>query len=113
MNSPISIPCGLDFATPLETAKRAFESPRDLRTTSGNCFGLLRISINRTFALLCSTVAIASAAFGQPTPEFAKANQDFAQGRFKEAIAGYETLVRSGEWNANLFYDLGNAYFRT
>jgi tetratricopeptide (TPR) repeat protein len=54
-----------------------------------------------------------SSAFGQPSAEFAKANQEFAQGHFKEAIAGYEALVRAGQWNANLFYDLGNAYFRT
>ena len=45
--------------------------------------------------------------------DFTKANQDFAQGHFKEAIANYEALVRAGQWNANLFYDLGNAYFRT
>jgi len=25
----------------------------------------------------------------------------------------YEALVRGGQWSANLFYDLGNAYFRT
>jgi tetratricopeptide (TPR) repeat protein len=60
-------------------------------------------------AILC--LFIASSAFAQA--EFAKANQEFAQGHFKEAIAGYEALVRAGQWNANLFYDLGNAYFRT
>src|SRR5207245_2079566 len=32
---------------------------------------------------------------------------------FKEAISGYEALIRSGQWSANVFYDLGNAYFRT
>jgi tetratricopeptide (TPR) repeat protein len=60
-------------------------------------------------AILC--LFVASSAFAQA--EFAKANQEFAQGHFKEAIAGYEALVRAGQWNANLFYDLGNAYFRT
>ena len=54
-----------------------------------------------------------SAAFVQPDGDFAKANQEYSQGHFKEAIAGYESLVRAGQWNANLFYDLGNAYFRT
>ena len=49
----------------------------------------------------------------QTDTDFAKANQEFAQSHFKEAISGYETLVRSGQWSANLFYDLGNAYFRT
>jgi len=62
---------------------------------------------------LCLIFGIASAAFAQSDADFAKANQEFAQGHFKEAIAGYEALVGAGQWNANLFYDLGNAYFRT
>src|SRR5215813_815453 len=62
-------------------------------------------------AVLC--LFVASAAFAQTDAEFAKANQEFAEGHFKEAIASYEGVVRAGQWNANLFYDLGNAYFRT
>ena len=49
----------------------------------------------------------------QADSDFAKANRDFAQGHFKEAISGYEALIRDGQWTANVFYDLGNAYFRT
>jgi len=60
----------------------------------------------------CFYFAIASSVFAQSDGEFAKANQEFAQGHFKEAITGYEAVVRAGRWNANLFYDLGNAYFR-
>jgi len=55
----------------------------------------------------------AASTIAQPNAEFAKANQEYAQGNFKEAVAGYEALVRADQWNANLFYDLGNAYFRT
>src|SRR3989440_6697655 len=55
----------------------------------------------------------ASSVLAQSDADFPKANQEFAQGHFKEAISGYEALVRSGQWSANLFYDLGNAYFRT
>src|SRR5258707_2270636 len=61
--------------------------------------------------LFCAGSAVS--AIAQPNAEFAKANQEYAQGNFKEAIASYEALVRADEWNANLFYDLGNAYFRT
>ena len=53
---------------------------------------------------------VAASAFAQT--DFDKANQEYAQGHFAEAISGYESLVRAGQWNANLFYDLGNAYFR-
>ena len=61
-----------------------------------------------TFAV---SVAV-SPVFAQSDAEFAKANQEYAQGNFKEAVSGYETLVRSGQWSANIFYNLGNAYFR-
>jgi len=63
--------------------------------------------------LCCAVIwpCFAASAFAQT--DFDKANQEYAQGHFKEAIGGYETLARSGQWSANLFYDLGNAYFRT
>src|SRR5204862_249788 len=61
--------------------------------------------------LLCAISA--SSISAQTDGNFSKANQDYAQGHFKESISGYEALVRAGQWSANLFYDLGNAYFRT
>ncbi|HEX4638045.1 MAG TPA: tetratricopeptide repeat protein [Chthoniobacterales bacterium] len=42
----------------------------------------------------------------------AKANQEFAAGDFKAAASDYEELVRAGQDSPNLFYNLGNAYFR-
>src|SRR5262245_5166849 len=62
-------------------------------------------------AIFC--LFVAASAFAQSDADFAKANQEYAQGNFKEAINNYEAVVRTGHWNANLFYDLGNAYFRT
>jgi tetratricopeptide (TPR) repeat protein len=61
----------------------------------------------------CLVFTIASSAIAQTNADFTKANQEYAQGHFAEAISGYEALVRAGQWSANLFYDLGNAYFRT
>lgn len=43
---------------------------------------------------------------------FTKANQAYSEGRFQEAVDGYQSVVESGHWSANLFYDLGNAWFR-
>ena len=74
----------------------------------------LGMTCNRMLAIVCClTFGMGSFAFGQSDPDFAKANQEFAQGNFKEAINNYEAVVRTGHWNASLFYDLGNAYFRT
>jgi tetratricopeptide (TPR) repeat protein len=69
-----------------------------------NCACLLAFAV---CALLASSVS------AQPDVDFAKANQEYAQGDFREAISGYEALIRAGQWSANVFYDLGNAYFRT
>jgi tetratricopeptide (TPR) repeat protein len=68
-----------------------------------------------TVAVFVVTIGffLAASMFAQSDPQFAKANQAYAQGQFREAIEGYEGLVHSGQWSANLFYDLGNAYFRT
>ena len=69
---------------------------------------------SRTYLIaLLFCAGSAAPVIAQPNAEFAKANQEYAQGNFKEAIASYEALVRADQWNANLFYDLGNAYFRT
>lgn len=43
---------------------------------------------------------------------FTEANRAYAAGDFQKAIDGYEQLVRSGRWHANLFYDLANASYR-
>jgi len=70
-----------------------------------------KLLVDLCCAVICTFVA--ASAFAQSETEFTKANQEYAEGHFKEAIDRYEALVRSGQWNANLFYDLGNAYFRT
>ena len=64
---------------------------------------------------LCAVAGLfaVSPAFAQADTPFAKANAEYAAGHFKEAIDGYELLAGSGQWSATLFYDLGNAYFRT
>jgi tetratricopeptide (TPR) repeat protein len=61
---------------------------------------------------VCCALSVSSV-LAQSDADFAKANQEFAQSHFKEAISGYEALIRAGQWSANIFYDLGNAYFRT
>lgn len=60
-------------------------------------------------SLGCALPGIARA---DQNPTFLKANQDYSEGHFQEAVDGYQDLVKSGQWNANLFYNLGNAWFR-
>ena len=62
---------------------------------------------------VCCSFALNPSLFGQDAAQFAAANQAFKAGQFTEAINDYEALVRGGRWSANLFYNLGNAYFRS
>jgi tetratricopeptide (TPR) repeat protein len=72
----------------------------------------------RTHLFLLGLAAIALVCAGVPpvrgdqNPVFAKANQDYSEGHFQEAVDGYQNLVSSGQTSANLFYDLANAWFR-
>lgn len=69
---------------------------------------LLWVSV-LAISLGCATVRSAHA---DQNPTFAKANQDYSEEHFQEAVDGYQNLVKSGQWSANLFYNLGNAWFR-
>ena len=57
-------------------------------------------------------IGLALTANGADEDLFAKANKAYAEGRFGEAAANYESLIHGGKLNANLFYDLGNAWYR-
>ena len=45
--------------------------------------------------------------------EFDEANALYDAGKFGEAKQAYEKLAGRGEWSANLFYNLGNAAYRS
>jgi tetratricopeptide (TPR) repeat protein len=62
--------------------------------------------------LIVLTIASAAAVRAADERAFANANQAYADGRFQEAAKVYKNLIQAGNWNANLFYDLGNARYR-
>jgi hypothetical protein len=64
--------------------------------------------------LSCAVLSLVSGSIltAQPSAQFAKANQEYAAGDFKAAVEDYEDLVRSRQDAPNVFYNLGNAYFR-
>ena len=65
--------------------------------TAGAVFILLSVQIGRA----------------DVTAQFDAANRLFEQGRFAEAAAGYEALVKSGTNSPALFFNLGNAHFKS
>ena len=67
----------------------------------------------RSFYIAAMVVlATIGSGFGDSVSDFANANREYAAGHFQAATEGYEALVRSGQWNPTLFYNLGNAWYR-
>jgi tetratricopeptide (TPR) repeat protein len=59
-------------------------------------------------------VLIASGAFGQsPEQLFEQANSLYQQGKAAEARDLYESIVQNGHVNGEIYYNLGNAYYKT
>lgn len=64
---------------------------------------------------LLAFASVISSVRGEPDVSgtlFQEGNRAFSTGKFKDAVANYESLVKSGAWSSNLFYNLGNAYYR-
>jgi tetratricopeptide (TPR) repeat protein len=68
----------------------------------------------RSFVRLSAIVFFStiSALFADSAADFANANREYAAGHFQAATEGYEALVRAGQTNPVLFYNLGNAWYR-
>lgn len=55
---------------------------------------------------------ISSALLGQESDVFQKANDLYTQEKYIEAIDTYESIVKSGQESAELYYNLGNANYK-
>lgn len=59
------------------------------------------------FTLLFSLSGIA-----QNSQLFEAANNAYAEGNYKQAVAQYEQILKNGETSAELHYNLGNSYYK-
>jgi hypothetical protein len=70
------------------------------------------MKLNKLFILFF--VMVSSFVQGKgPQDIFVSANELYAKGNYKEAIKLYESILQEGKESAALYYDLGNAYFKT
>jgi tetratricopeptide (TPR) repeat protein len=61
-------------------------------------------------ALLC---AVSSMRAQSPQQVLDHANKLYEQNKFAEARDAYETILRNGYSNGELYYNLGNAYYKS
>ena len=88
-------------------------SPATERLVNANCMKQRNLVWSAFLQIIFYLFVVSSEANAATSEDmFATANTEFKAGYFKAAITDYGAVVQSGEWSANLFYDLGNAYFR-
>ena len=64
-------------------------------------------------ALTCILLAHPGMSAAEPTPTaFTKANSLYDAGNFSEAAATYQREIHAGRYSPNLFFNLGNTYYR-
>jgi tetratricopeptide (TPR) repeat protein len=61
--------------------------------------------------LIVSSLALAQSP-SSPAEAMLVANQHYEVGEYDEAIAGYEAIIASGVRSSDVYYNLGNAYFK-
>jgi tetratricopeptide (TPR) repeat protein len=62
--------------------------------------------------VLVTLFGLTVSAFGGGADDFARGNQFFQGKQYKQAIESYRAVLSSGEESANLYFNLGNAYFK-
>ncbi len=64
-------------------------------------------------ALLAAGTAHPAELTGNPQTAFFKANGLYSEGRFDDSVAAYEQILDSGMESPALYFNLGNAYFKS
>ena len=61
---------------------------------------------------LCWAAFLAAAVPTAPQTAFFRANTLYTQGQYAEAVEAYEAVLQSGLASGNVYFNLGNAYFK-
>ena len=66
-----------------------------------------------TSLLFCLFIGGLGNIYAQTTQElFEKANQDYNNGLFQQAVESYEKIISSGEHSDILYYNIANSYYQ-
>ena len=72
------------------------------------------MKIKRSLWMLLTLLTIATKAMGQtPLQQAQQADEYYRAGDYAAAVEAYEAVLQSGHTSADLYYNLGNAYYRT
>lgn len=73
----------------------------------------VRLAVIFTVSMLISAGPACAAALNDARFEFHQGNTNYSSGEYEQAIAHYEQVLSLGFESAPLYYNLGNAYFKS
>ena len=85
------------------------QGPRGIGTNQRAVPGLTVLIIS----LYTLTPTVASGGSGNEASTFEAANRLYEQGAYSEAASAYQTLIQQGHESAAVYFNLGNAYFKS
>lgn len=74
--------------------------------------GRIRLITLTMLVLVCSLNVARATTGPSPVERFFEANQAYKNHQYQHAIDGYRRLIENGFENGQIYYNLGNAYFR-
>ena len=80
---------------------------------SGQTLGVGKAAALLAAVLIALFPAKSPAAAVVAAAAFDSANKLYEEGKFAEAASAYQALAQSGQWSAALYFNLGNAYFKS
>ncbi|MCF7669699.1 MAG: BatD family protein [Verrucomicrobia bacterium] len=63
--------------------------------------------------LFTGAVVLRAGSDSMPNEQFIEANRHYETGDFKSAIAGYREIIESGFFSSALYFNMGNAWYKT
>jgi tetratricopeptide (TPR) repeat protein len=72
----------------------------------------LRKTVVFSLVLVLIVFGIVATSWAGPADNFAQANQAFQDKDYQKAIDAYQAVLAAGQESANLYFNLGNAYFK-
>ena len=89
-------------------------APASRRRVSGLASGTLALPGWRAALSLVLLLVLTASSLAQDlSASFDSANKLYGQGKFSEAAAGYEKMIQSGAVSPAVYFNLGNAYFKS
>ncbi|MGB0887518.1 MAG: tetratricopeptide repeat protein [Vicingaceae bacterium] len=72
-----------------------------------------RRGLGRLMLMIFMTLFITMSSFASSTENFTKANAFYTEGKYQEAIESYQAILSQDQFSTDIYFNLGNCYYKT